>query len=57
MELGRMKGIELKKNPFRRYNEKDTKELMDLVGRRNKGISFNPILNSKVTAEAYIADQ
>jgi hypothetical protein len=57
MELGRKKGIELKKNPFSRYNEKDTKELMDLVGHRNKGISFNPVFNSRVTAEAYIREQ
>jgi hypothetical protein len=49
--------LEFKRSPFKQYDADAVKELMDIIGKKNRGISFNPVFNSKESAEAFIEDQ
>jgi hypothetical protein len=45
------------RNPYAGYRYEDTKALVDLIGRRNVGVKFNPTLNSATTAAMWLQKQ
>jgi hypothetical protein len=45
------------RNPYAGYRYEDTNALVDLIGRRNVGVKFNPTLNSATTAAMWLQKQ
>jgi uncharacterized membrane protein YgcG len=53
-------GLSLKKvqkNPYAGYRAKETEDLMNLIGRKNMGVKFNPTFNSSQAAREFIEDR
>jgi hypothetical protein len=51
------KYTQLKRNPYVGYRPQETEDLVDLIGRRNVGLKFNPVLNSAQAAREFIEDR